>query len=209
MYVYALGDPRTQQIRYIGIAKDVFKRYAQHLNYPHPNDAKNAWMTEVKRAGIVPTLAILESGIEEDVVYEREKYWIQYYLALNAPLTNIIHNTQIVKITPKPAIEVKIEPVIEIPRKISAEKHGEDVNNESKKKDMNMKRLTQYLGVSEHTIFNLIKSGDLRGFKVGMEWKFEEEDIANFIQRQREKASQWQKEKAVQRLRYIEDRDVV
>lgn len=36
--VYALGDPRTGKIRYIGIAQDVYRRYAQHLNHPHHND---------------------------------------------------------------------------------------------------------------------------------------------------------------------------
>jgi GIY-YIG catalytic domain len=89
--VYALGDPRDGQIRYIGIAQDVFKRYAQHLNRPHPNRMKNAWMDEVKATGVVPTLTIIESGIDNSAIYERERHWIQYYLDLKAPLTNIIH----------------------------------------------------------------------------------------------------------------------
>jgi hypothetical protein len=93
MYVYALGDPRTQQIRYVGIARDVYKRYAQHLNYPHANDAKNTWMTEIKRAGIVPTLAILESDVDENDIYEREKHWIRHYQDHGASLTNIKHGT--------------------------------------------------------------------------------------------------------------------
>lgn len=89
--VYALGDPRTGDIRYIGIAQDVYKRYAQHLNRPHPNNVKNAWMQEIKQAGIVPTLSILEADVDEAIIYEREKYWIEHYLTLGAPLTNIIH----------------------------------------------------------------------------------------------------------------------
>jgi len=91
MYIYALGDPRTQEIHYIGIAKDVYKRYAQHLNRPHANKDKNAWMAEIKAAGVVPTLAILESNVDEITIYEREKYWIQYYLSQGAPLTNRTH----------------------------------------------------------------------------------------------------------------------
>jgi hypothetical protein len=94
MHVYALGDPRTQQIRYIGIARDVYKRYAQHLNHPHTNDRKNAWMAEIKQAGIVPALTILESNVEEAIIHERERHWIHHYLTLNAPLTNIMHGTQ-------------------------------------------------------------------------------------------------------------------
>lgn len=92
--VYALGDPRTNEIRYIGIARDVYKRYAQHLNRPHPNEAKNAWMDEIKQAGVVPTLAILETDIDATGIYEREKHWIQHYLELGAPLTNIVHVPQ-------------------------------------------------------------------------------------------------------------------
>ncbi|GAC1468915.1 MAG: hypothetical protein PVS3B3_24870 [Ktedonobacteraceae bacterium] len=88
--VYALGDPRTNEIRYIGIAKDVFKRYAAHLNRPHTNDVKNAWMEDVKMAGIVPTLTVLETNLDEAAIYKREAYWIQHYLKLGAPLTNII-----------------------------------------------------------------------------------------------------------------------
>lgn len=87
--VYALGDPRTDQIRYIGSAKDVYKRYAQHLNNPHVNDIKNTWIDDLKKANISPTLTILESDISETAIFEREKYWIQYYFAQGAPLTNI------------------------------------------------------------------------------------------------------------------------
>lgn len=89
--VYALGDPRTGEIRYIGIAKNVYSRYAQHLNHPHPNKEKNAWIDEIKVAGVVPTLTILEPDVSENMIYEREKYWIQHYQALGASLTNIIH----------------------------------------------------------------------------------------------------------------------
>jgi hypothetical protein len=91
MYVYALGDPRTQEIRYVGIAQDVYRRYAQHLIDPHPNDIKNAWMREIKNAGFLPTLILLESDISKARIYEREKHRIHHYLAQGAPLTNITH----------------------------------------------------------------------------------------------------------------------
>lgn len=86
--VYALGDPRTNEIRYIGIAQDVYKRYAQHLNNPHANNIKNSWMDALKNAGLVPTLTILEADIDEAMARFREDYWIQYHLDQGAPLTN-------------------------------------------------------------------------------------------------------------------------
>jgi len=87
--VYALGDPRTNQIRYIGTAKDVYKRYAAHLNHPHTNKVKNAWMDEIKQCGMIPTLTVLESNIEDTQIDVRERFWIQHYLALKMPLTNV------------------------------------------------------------------------------------------------------------------------
>jgi DNA-binding Xre family transcriptional regulator len=88
--VYALGDPRTNKVHYIGIAKDVYKRYIQHLNNPYINSAKNDWMNEIKHRGLVPTLTILESNVDEKEIFDRENFWIQHYLNQGAPLTNIV-----------------------------------------------------------------------------------------------------------------------
>ncbi len=55
---------------------------------------------------------------------------------------------------------------------------------------LDIKQVREVLGLSERTVFRLIKSGELKGFKVGREWRFEESDITDFIQRQREKATQ-------------------
>lgn len=53
-----------------------------------------------------------------------------------------------------------------------------------------VKEVQEALGLSERTIFRLIKTGDLKGFKAGREWRFEETDIQDYIKRQREKAAQ-------------------
>ena len=45
-------------------------------------------------------------------------------------------------------------------------------------------------GISESTLFRLLKRKELKGFKVGRIWKFEEEDIKEYIQRQREKTAE-------------------
>jgi lambda repressor-like predicted transcriptional regulator len=87
--VYALGDPRTDEIRYIGIAQDVYKRYAQHLNSPHYNGEKNSWMEEIKELGMLPTLITLEDDVDKGIIFDRENYWIQHYLAQGAPLVNV------------------------------------------------------------------------------------------------------------------------
>lgn len=53
---------------------------------------------------------------------------------------------------------------------------------------LNVKQVQELLGLSERTVFRLIKSGDLKGFKAGREWRFEQSDIDTYIAEQRKKA---------------------
>lgn len=53
---------------------------------------------------------------------------------------------------------------------------------------LDVKQVQQKLKVSERTVFNLIKRGDLKGFKAGRSWRFTEADVEAYIQHQREKA---------------------
>ncbi len=53
---------------------------------------------------------------------------------------------------------------------------------------LNAKEAQERLGISESTLFRLLKRKELKGFKVGRVWKFEEEDIKNYINQQRAKA---------------------
>lgn len=55
---------------------------------------------------------------------------------------------------------------------------------------LNIKQVQEILGISERTAFRYIKSGELKGFKVGREWKFEPADIDAFIELRRQKAEQ-------------------
>ena len=53
---------------------------------------------------------------------------------------------------------------------------------------LNIKQVQEVLHLSERTVFRLIKEKKLRGFKIGREWRFEPQDIDNFIQQQRREA---------------------
>lgn len=55
---------------------------------------------------------------------------------------------------------------------------------------LSIREVQEMLNISERTIFRLIKTGKLTGFKAGRQWRFEESDIQDFIKRQREEASQ-------------------
>lgn len=61
---------------------------------------------------------------------------------------------------------------------------------------LTVKQVQDKLKLSERSVFRLIKSGELKGFKVGREWRFEVSDIEDYIQRQRQKAQQTKREDA-------------
>lgn len=54
----------------------------------------------------------------------------------------------------------------------------------------NVRQVQEMLGLSERTIFRLIKNGELNGFKVGREWRFQESDLEAYIALQRRLATQ-------------------
>lgn len=63
---------------------------------------------------------------------------------------------------------------------------------------MSVKDVQQRLGISESTLFRLLKHKELKGFKVGgRAWRFEESDIEDYIRRQREKMERDTSEPAV------------
>lgn len=51
---------------------------------------------------------------------------------------------------------------------------------------LDAKEVQERLGISESTLFRILKRRELTGFKVGRVWKFEERDIEEFIRRRRE-----------------------
>lgn len=53
---------------------------------------------------------------------------------------------------------------------------------------LNAKQVQERLGISESTFLRLLKRKDLKGFKVGREWRFEESDINAYIERQRRRS---------------------
>lgn len=88
MYIYALTDPRTNKIRYIGKTYDINKRYQSHLlNSSLKNKTyKNYWIKSLLKVGLVPEIKILAKckDINSDVM---EKRYISKYKKLGK-LTN-------------------------------------------------------------------------------------------------------------------------
>lgn len=91
VYIYALVDPRTQEIRYIGQSVNPEKRLRDgHLCKPYidAKSYKNHWLKELIALGLRPTIAILETTDEEHYE-EREQFWIAKMRSDGIPITNL------------------------------------------------------------------------------------------------------------------------
>ncbi len=88
-FIYALADPRTDKIGYIGITKNIRQRFNQHVNSRGSNSIKDDWIQQLLNDGLIPSIRVLETVETEDIAYKREAYWIRYYTKLGEQLTNI------------------------------------------------------------------------------------------------------------------------
>jgi hypothetical protein len=83
--VYALRDPSTFEIRYIGVTK---KRLGHRLSQ-HVWAAKNGAQSYVAHwIGTLDTRPLIEA-LEDGCRRDREVFWIKHYRALGARLTNL------------------------------------------------------------------------------------------------------------------------
>jgi hypothetical protein len=88
-YIYALTDPRTNEVRYIGKADEPSTRLKHHLKPKQlqVKTAKNSWLKNLLADNIQPKLKIVEEVFIENWE-NRERYWIAYYTSLGYRLTN-------------------------------------------------------------------------------------------------------------------------
>lgn len=80
-FIYALIDPRTNCVRYVGKAKDPLKRLGFHLcdSQLKPNTHRNHWLRSLKTIGLMPRQIILEAVSFDADWREAERYWIAHY----------------------------------------------------------------------------------------------------------------------------------
>jgi predicted GIY-YIG superfamily endonuclease len=88
MVVYALCDPRDGTARYIGITNNMLARYNEHLRLNGPNERKQAWLTELLDAHLLPIMHNLEVVEVYEEARDREVAWIEAYIAAGADLLN-------------------------------------------------------------------------------------------------------------------------
>lgn len=181
--VYALCDPRTGDIRYIGQAADIHKRYAQHL-LEATKTPKKMWLEELKQEGLLPTLIILEHGISGQQILEREMYWIAHYLKRGDNLTNIVipgraPNGHAIhkKLTEKQSKTQQSKPVEPIKTKVA----------QPAETMLSAIEAGKILGVSGKTLLRIAGKDNIPKRKQGRAWKFKRGEVEAYRDAQKYK----------------------
>lgn len=88
--IYALCDPITGAIRYIGRSKNPVKRLRQHISRSKcitDHRRKSRWIRTLLNQNLMPALFLLERTSVE-LCNQAERCWIAYYTKAGADLTN-------------------------------------------------------------------------------------------------------------------------
>jgi predicted GIY-YIG superfamily endonuclease len=89
IYIYALLDPDTEEVRYIGKTNDLNKRMSGHCTVNrNPKTHKARWINKLIAQGKTPKMLVIEE-CNEDTWEEAECRWIAHYRTVNNKLTNI------------------------------------------------------------------------------------------------------------------------
>lgn len=86
--IYTLVDPRDGAVRYVGLSQDAEQRYRNHCHATDIVSSAYIWLKELKEQGLKPLLFIIEEGLNGNIAWERETYWMVFFLKEEEPLVN-------------------------------------------------------------------------------------------------------------------------
>lgn len=89
-FIYALVDPETKQIRYIGKTVSGMKRPRDHSKPSElkRNTHKTHWIRTLIEKGLKPEIIVLQHHESKEELNQSEQDWIARYKELGSPLTN-------------------------------------------------------------------------------------------------------------------------
>ena len=96
--IYALVDPRTDAVKYVGKTKNTSARLAKHNQAPG-SKRLSRWLDDLRSVGAFPVLRVLES-VDDSVAANAESFWIRYMNAvtdealLNCSRPNVDRNIE-------------------------------------------------------------------------------------------------------------------
>lgn len=80
VYIYALLDPDTGIVRYIGKSVDLTRRMNQHCRVdPASKNQRAMWIASLAAVGKTPNMIVIENCTDENW-QEAERRWIAHYL---------------------------------------------------------------------------------------------------------------------------------
>lgn len=77
VFIYMLVDPRNQQVRYIGKAKEPQKRFQRGHRYEKQNTRKCNWVQSLLKQGLTPLVQIID-----EVLFSEWQFWEMHYISL-------------------------------------------------------------------------------------------------------------------------------
>lgn len=86
--IYALQDPRTYRIRYVGLTNNMIVRFFNHIGGMEKSPKKNAWLKELRLLGEMPIVYPLDRANTLEEAKAKEAYWIARYVDRASGLTN-------------------------------------------------------------------------------------------------------------------------
>lgn len=89
VFIYALIDPESQEVRYIGKTKNPNRRISQHINEcSRIRTHKNNWILSLKNKSLRPIMTIIDE-VESDEWMFFEQWYIQLFKSWGCSLTNL------------------------------------------------------------------------------------------------------------------------
>ncbi len=90
--IYGLIDPRTKELRYIGMSSNGLKRPKAHL-YPSIYNKSNTyvycWIKNLKKENLQPEIMVIDECSNYTDLQDLEVFYINYFKAIGCNLTNL------------------------------------------------------------------------------------------------------------------------